>query len=403
MINILGINISTLKKAKVLKKIEQFLNNKKQYYIVTPNPEIVLEANKNEELFFILNKANLAIPDGIGLKFAALVMGKNIYRLTGADLVKSILQLRITNLPRQQAGYQLRIAVINWNGGLSKKEDIKKVLDKYKIESLVVDIEKDSSMPEKMVNFKPNILFCTFGTPYQEKFIYHNIKKIPTIKLGIGIGGAFDFLTNKTKRAPKLLRILGLEWLWRLFTHKGKTSEDRRKRLKKIKKAAIIFPWKFIKWRFVNPFLYRKNVACFLYKKENNNFKILLVEKKLELDHWQLPQGGTDGEDIVTAGERELEEEINCNKFKEINSFRNVYKYKFGVEKARANVLAKNIGGYKGQKQSLFIAEFLGQDKDIKINFWDHRDWKWADANNLVNEVHTLRKEAAKIFLEKFK
>ena len=66
-INILGINISLYDRNDVLAKIELFLSTNKQIFIITPNPEFILEAQKNEEFFYILNKADLAIPDGVGL------------------------------------------------------------------------------------------------------------------------------------------------------------------------------------------------------------------------------------------------------------------------------------------------------------------------------------------------
>ena len=313
-INILDINISKIKKNEILNKIKEYLNSGNQHYIVTPNPEIILTAQKDEEFFYILNKADLAIPDGIGLKFAGWIIGKNIKRITGADLVKDILQLSIKN-------YQLKIAAINLKNGLSNKSDIEMVLENYGIKKyLVEDIEKESAhrlsipMIEKLNNFKSDILFCALGAPYQEKIIYHNLKKIPSIKLAIGVGGAFDFLTGKIKRAPKIFRIIGLEWLWRL--------SKQPRRWKRIYNATIIFPWEFFKWRFIHPFLYRNNVACLLYKKEANNFKILLVERMDMPGHWQLPQGGTDGENLITAGARELSEEVGCNKFENIASFK---------------------------------------------------------------------------------
>ena len=92
-VNILGIKISSLKKSEVLEKLIFFLSGERQCQIVTPNPEIILTALKDEELFYILNQADLAIPDGIGLKFAAWLTGKNIERITGADLVKDILKI----------------------------------------------------------------------------------------------------------------------------------------------------------------------------------------------------------------------------------------------------------------------------------------------------------------------
>ena len=122
IINILGINISTLNKKNVLEKIEQFLNDGKQHQIVTPNPEFILNARKDEEFFYILNKADLAIPDGVGLKFASWAMGKNLYRYTGADIVKDILKIAEDK--------NLKVGIVNWSKGLSKSEDIKKTLNK---------------------------------------------------------------------------------------------------------------------------------------------------------------------------------------------------------------------------------------------------------------------------------
>jgi N-acetylglucosaminyldiphosphoundecaprenol N-acetyl-beta-D-mannosaminyltransferase len=93
MINILGVDIdNTIKQADLLNKINQFLNSTKQHYIVTPNPEILLQAQKDEELFYILNKADLSLADGFGLKIAAGLCGKKLQRFTGADAIIEILK-----------------------------------------------------------------------------------------------------------------------------------------------------------------------------------------------------------------------------------------------------------------------------------------------------------------------
>ena len=95
-INILGINITNLKPAQVLDKISGYLTDGKQHQIVTPNPEIILAATvteQDEELFYILNRADLAVADGMGLKLASWFLGKNLPRITGADLLKDILTL----------------------------------------------------------------------------------------------------------------------------------------------------------------------------------------------------------------------------------------------------------------------------------------------------------------------
>ena len=329
-INILGINIDNISKKNLLSRIEKNLKKKDFQFLTTPNPEIILRAQKDEEYFYILNKADYSIPDGIGLKFAGFALGKNIKRITGADLSLDILEIAQKKSEK--------ILIINWQKGLSSKNDIERMLStKFSgLEYMVIDAFREKGEWQKIINkntnnFAPDILFCLFGTPFQEKFIYHNARKIKSIKLALGVGGSFDFLTEKIKRAPCIFRKLGMEWMWRLVN-----PQYPSKRTKRICNAVIKFPYKFLRWRFVLPFLYRPNVACLLYKNtehplaKNNKIYILLVERKNDFNHWQLPQGGTDGEDIKKAGEKELSEELNCDKFQFIKIYKNIYKYKFG-------------------------------------------------------------------------
>ena len=84
----------------------------------------------------------------------------------------------------------------------------------------VVDYEHGYQDEKKVVDkinlVKPDILLVGLGSPKQEKFIYENLKKMPSVKLAIGVGGAFDFISGHVKRAPHILQKIGLEWLWRL-------------------------------------------------------------------------------------------------------------------------------------------------------------------------------------------
>ena len=61
-----------------------------------------------------------------------------------------------------------------------------------------------------------DILFVAFGSPKQEKWIYENLPKLD-VTVAIGVGGSFDFISGKVKRAPVFIRNLGLEWLFRLI------------------------------------------------------------------------------------------------------------------------------------------------------------------------------------------
>jgi hypothetical protein len=92
-----------------------------------------------------------------------------------------------------------------------------------------------------------------------------------------------------------------------------------------------------------------------------------------------------------------LREELNCDKFIPGKIYKLKAKYLFPFKKKKGSK-----GGYKGQKQDLFIAEFTGEDKDIKINYWDHKDWMWIDTKDILNYISPVRRNKTRIFLEKF-
>jgi len=401
---LLGIPLTVASGQGLLERAAGYLRDKKgQHYAVTPNPEIILAALHDEELFYILNKADLGIPDGIGLKFAALACGKRVFRVAGADFTRDLLKLAETQ------GY--KVGILNWREGLSSVGDIKKALSRSypDLEFVVEDIEREWQMPYyKNINlFQPELLFVALGSPWQEKFIFHSLKKMPFVRLAVGVGGSFDFLTGKVWRAPWLVRKLGLEWAWR-FLQQGKGT--RRWRLRRIYKAVVVFPLFFLKWRFINPWLYRKNVACLVYKKEKDTqdktrYKMLFLERKEEPGHWQLPQGGREGEDIKTAGLRELGEELNCSRLRPVAVFAGLYKYRFGLRQTEDTERKKRVSrhyNYKGQKQGLLIAEFIGKDEDVRINYWEHSNWKWVDREDALQEAHPIRRQGLERFLAKF-
>lgn len=383
--NILGIEVSELNSQEVWQKIEGFLEDGQAHYIVTPNPEIILASHQDEEFFYILNQADLAPADGFGLKLAALTRGKKLHRISGSDLSPKILELAQRK--------NLKVAIINFKDGLSKKDDIEKTLKKNfpHLKLFILETDKKSELNEDELrdinDFSPNILFTSLGAPYQEKVIWHSLKKIPSLNLALGVGGSFDFITGKIKRAPKIIRQLGLEWMFRLIKQPW--------RLKRIIKATLIFSTKVFFWRFIHPLMYRPNVACWLYRKNNEDYEVLLVERRDEKDHWQLPQGGTDGQSLSKAGARELEEELGTKKFLVRACYRNLYKYKMPS-------MIQKIYGYKGQSQGLCLAEFIGEDSDIKINFWEHQAWAWVKVEDLLDQVHPVRRAGIKIFLTKF-
>ena len=228
--DILGIRIDNFSKKEILEKIELFLSDGKFHQIATLNPEFILEAQKDEEFKNILNSCDLNVADGIGIKFAFLRFGKWLKkRMPGADLMHEILKIADEK--------KLSVFLAVNKKGLSSYEEVKSALSlKYPNVKFSGDDIDPQSVGYKIINSDSNLFLCNFGAPEQEKFI--NSLKNDIIGLAIGIGGSFDFITGKVKRAPKIMQNFGLEWLWRLIL--------QPQRIRRMFNAVLIFPVKIL-------------------------------------------------------------------------------------------------------------------------------------------------------------
>ncbi|MDD5342683.1 MAG: WecB/TagA/CpsF family glycosyltransferase [Patescibacteria group bacterium] len=238
-VNILGVKITSLTLDQLREKLERFLSGPEPRQIVTPNPEFCVQATHDQEFKTIINKAALAIPDGIGLKFAGWYLGTPIKRrITGVALVEELCRLA------EAEG--AAIFLLGGGNGVAGKtaEKLKIRYSKLKIvgaenENTIFGKKRsDDEIVKRLNRKKPDILLVAFGAPKQEKWIYYNQPKFTTIKIAAGVGGAFDYLSGKVKRAPRLLRIIGLEWLVRLIRQPWRIS--------RIINATLIFTLKVL-------------------------------------------------------------------------------------------------------------------------------------------------------------
>lgn len=236
---IFDIKFDNLDIEEVLEKIGDFLNSDKQHYIVLPYSEFIIRAQKDEKFRDILNNADLSLCEGRGLYFALKFLGFSIKKeINGIEL--------IYKLANNEQRTMNRIFLLGGTEEVVKKtaERLGKMVIGY--EYGYGDLDKAI---DKINKIKPDILLVGAGSPKQEKFIYYNLKKMPSVKVAIGVGGAFDFISGRIKRAPRFIQNIGLEWLWRLIL--------QPKRFPRIFKGVFSLAW-----------LTLKNVV--LLKKDNN-------------------------------------------------------------------------------------------------------------------------------------
>lgn len=386
-IYILGAKINDLSLDEAISAITKQLQTEEQGYIVTPNPEICLLAYKDKNLRRLIQKSFISIPDGFGLKIGAIFWHKILKNTTtGADLTE-----RLINIAEQN-----NYSILFFEGRPLIGDRVLSLLSKknpnLKIKFLDPgNVDKHGNCENtdliKQINeFQPTIILVNLGAPKQEYFISKNLPNLNT-KLMIGVGGSLDFLAGTAKRAPLFMRRLGLEWLWRLITEPWRWS--------RIFKAVIIFPISCIKFRLSGTFIYRKNVAGFII----NSHKQILITKQAQNHYWQIPQGGAkkskNKNDYEQAVMREMLQELGTDKFQILDWCKNCYRYEWPQKD-------KFFDQFRGQKQSLFLLQFTGNDNDIKLDPHEHSAYQWVNKETILSYVKDFKKPLIQIALNKF-
>ncbi len=267
---ILGVRFDVVSFDEALLKIREYLGSNTLHFVATPNPEVLLYAHKNPSYREILNTSSLNIPDGIGILWASTVLHRypfsrdfSFFRglslviyaflallsipffpsfcrkvfpenVTGADLTQAICSLEDD---------RMKVFLLGAAPGIAQKTA--SILQKKNPSLHIVGTaslgytgEDEKKAIEEIRNSHASVLFLAYGSPHQEEWIYRNIQYFPSLRVAIGVGGTFDFIAGKRKRAPRVFRILGLEWLFRLV--------QEPKRIGRIFNATIFFPIIFL-------------------------------------------------------------------------------------------------------------------------------------------------------------
>lgn len=202
---ILGVGVTNEKELLILEyvisSIKRTLNS---FYIVTPNPEIIIAAHKVSSFKNTLNNSEIALCDGVGLMYAGSLLGLPFKeRITGVDFMKRLCE--------KVSGQPITVGFLGGRGGVAEKtaECLKRNYSDLHI-TYVGEEWKENDPHENI-----DILFVAFGHPKQEIWMEKHLNKI-SVRVMIGVGGSFDYISGTVVRAPQLFQSLGLEWLYRL-------------------------------------------------------------------------------------------------------------------------------------------------------------------------------------------
>lgn len=243
---VLGVRLDNVDHEGALQKVSLFLASG-QHSVFTPNPEMLVDAQKDEYFKEVLNQGSLNITDGKGIEY--MTFGK-VRRIAGTDFFMSLCRLaeqmnkrvfllgtgdrRTLERAKEKLASQLNnLNIVGIHEGISIGQE-----EKNGRMVLKLDEQENNDMIAQIALAAPDILFVGFGHGKQEKWIYEYLGDMPSVRVAMGIGGALDYISGNIKRAPRWMRVLGLEWLFRVCVQPH--------RIGRILKATLLFPFLYL-------------------------------------------------------------------------------------------------------------------------------------------------------------
>ncbi len=231
--NVLGIAFDNLTLEQAAEKGGEMLRENKFHYVVTPNPEFILSAEKDESFRKVLNAADLVIPDGIGVVYSAKILSTPLQeRVPGIEFAGKMLE-QLNELGG-------RLFLLGAKPGVAEKAG-ENILAQFP--NIVLCGTRDGYFKDeeevvlKVAAARPDLLFVCLGAPKQEKFMARWGAHTGA-KLAIGLGGVLDVYAGNVERAPESWQKLGLEWAYRLKKEPKRIGRMARLPLVLVKSAG---------------------------------------------------------------------------------------------------------------------------------------------------------------------
>ena len=217
---LLGVPVYTVDRAQALECAGRFVESGGPHLIVTADASALILARRDPEFRQIVKAASLVTADGIGVVQALRMMGRPIAdRVCGADLV--------VDLSGIAAARGWSIFLLGSAPGVAEAaaRELTTRFPTLRIAGCQDGYFKDDEpVVRRISELKPDVLFVAMGMPRQEKWFWQYRDRLG-VKLAMGVGGSLDVLSGHVKRAPKIMRDHGLEWLYRIASRPTKATK----------------------------------------------------------------------------------------------------------------------------------------------------------------------------------
>lgn len=214
-VSILNIPVHPVTMSETLQLARLFMDEPRLHQVATVNPEFVMAAQGDAGFRRVLQNADLCLPDGVGLLFAARRYGRTLpERVPGSELV-----YHLAGLAAQETW---RLYLLGAAPGVAE-EAAERLQQRYS-DLQIAGTYAGSPLPaenqaivDRINESGANLLYVAYGAPAQDKWIARNRDLLIDVRVALGVGGALDFITGRSIRAPRWIQRFGLEWLHRLW------------------------------------------------------------------------------------------------------------------------------------------------------------------------------------------
>jgi N-acetylglucosaminyldiphosphoundecaprenol N-acetyl-beta-D-mannosaminyltransferase len=213
-IELMGCLIDNLSMEETLQKVEGFIRSGRPHQHVVVNVDKLCKAAKDAELRRIINACPLISVDGMPLLWAARLTGKRLKeRVTGIDLFQRLVE---------------RAAEKGWRVFFlgARREVVQALAARYQSQYPALQVagyrdgywqaEEEPAVARSIAESRADLLFVAISSPHKERFLsrYQAQMNVP---FAMGVGGSFDVVVGKVKRAPRWMQRCGLEWFYRFL------------------------------------------------------------------------------------------------------------------------------------------------------------------------------------------
>ena len=239
--SVFGVQLDELdSQGQLVRELGRMLDGEGRHRVFTPNPEILLLARRDHAYASVLNTADLALPDGTGVALVESIRARRrVRRWPGVEIADELLRLAATR--------DVGVVLLGGRRGAAERaaDRWRSALPGLRVEAVGSDVAfgqdgraagpgREEELVERIDALAPAVVLVGLGAPKQERWIADHAELLPSVRVLMGVGGAFDMWGGTLRRAPEWMHALGLEWLWRLALEPA--------RLPRIARATLVFP-----------------------------------------------------------------------------------------------------------------------------------------------------------------